>query len=86
MSEKARLSRRKLRATKKSEGKTKVGYVAGGYGLSIEPEDLTTVKANNCEVLDISEFDFTVNINNDIVTRITFDENDKNIQWINDAI
>ena len=62
-------------------------FNTGAYGLSKEPEDLTTVKENNSKVLDISEFDFTVNINNDIVTRITFtDENDKNIQWINDAI
>ena len=87
VSEKACLSRRKLRATKKSEGKAKVDYGAGGYGLSKEPEDSTTVKANNSKVLNISEFDFTVKINNDIVTRITFmDEDDKNIQWINDAI
>ena len=55
-------------------------FNTGAYGLSKEPEDLTTVKENNSGVLDISEFDFTV-------TRITFtDENDKNIQWINDAI
>ena len=52
VSEKACLSRRKLRATKKSEGKAKVDYVAGGYGLSKEPEDSTTVKANNSKVLD----------------------------------
>ena len=32
VSERARLSRRKLRATKKSEGEAKVDYVAGGYG------------------------------------------------------
>ena len=38
-SEKARLSRRKLRATKKSKGKGKVDYMAGGYGLSKETGD-----------------------------------------------
>ena len=87
VSEKACISRREVRAIKTSKGKAEVDYVAGGFGLSKEPEDLTTVKANNSKVLDVSEFDFTVNINNDIVTRITFiDENDKNIQWINDAI
>ena len=45
VSEKARLSRRKLRATKKSKGKSEVDYMASGYGLSKEPEDLTTVNS-----------------------------------------
>ena len=72
-----------------SKGKAKVDYMTGGYGLSKKPKDLTTVKVNNSKVIEIAEFDFTVNANNDIVTSITItfiDDNDKNIQWINDAI
>ena len=43
ISEKARLKRRKLQANKKSKTKEKVSYMAGGFGLSDKPEDVTGI-------------------------------------------
>ena len=44
ISEKARHARRKLRAKRKSKVTDKISYMAGGFGLSEDPEDFTSVK------------------------------------------
>ena len=46
ITEKARHNRRKLQAKRKSKSKEKVTYMAGGFGLTNEPEDVTGVKKN----------------------------------------
>ena len=43
ISAKARLNRRKLRGKTKSKPKVKTTYMPGGFGLSKEPEDITSV-------------------------------------------
>ena len=79
ISVKARLCRRKLRAEKKCKPKSKVTYLAGGFGLSQEPEELLTT--HNIKRKSVTQEEFNVDFT--VETSITFvDDNDKSIEWI----
>ena len=79
ISVKACLCRRKLRAKKKCKPKSKVTYLAGGFGLSQEPEELLTT--HNIKRKSVAQEEFNVDFT--VETSITFvDDNANSIDWI----
>ena len=80
---KARMTRRKLRAQRKSKIIDNVSYMAGGVGLSDNPEELISIQKKNIKKTIVSDIHFSVEpIINTIVDVIFVDDNHSGINWI----
>ena len=69
---KARMTRRKLRERRKSKITDKVSYMAGGFGLSDNPEELISINKKNIKKSKVPDVHFSVElVVNTIVTLVS---------------